>query len=272
MGYVKKNFLAGLELTDFSLINPAVRQWLDTVANVRLHGSTKRRPIDLFAAEKPALKPLPSRPYDLGAILPARANSQFRVILDTNAYSVPAQYAGSRLTLKAYPDHLCIYHQEQLIARHVRRYDRHQDVEDPDHPRALLQERRRASDQKLLVRFLNLTPKAEAFYRGLEERRLSALQHVRRIVALSEIYGTEHTARAIHDALGVRGLQLPVHRQPPGTTPASAAPARRPAPHPPPGPAGVGTARTEPGPLRRRGGGSSQLRRTGPQSHLRRYS
>jgi transposase len=35
VGYVKKNLLAGLELADFAHINPAARQWLDTVANVR---------------------------------------------------------------------------------------------------------------------------------------------------------------------------------------------------------------------------------------------
>jgi len=46
-----------------------------------------------------------------------------------------------------------------------------------------------------------LTPKAEAFYRGLAERRLNVLQHVRKIVALSEIHGPEQTARAIVDAL-----------------------------------------------------------------------
>ena len=116
--------------------------------------------------------------------------------VDTNTYSVPAEYAGAALTLKLYPDHLCIYHQDKLIARHVRRYDRHQDVENPDHPRELLQQRRRASDQKLLIRLLNLTPKAEAFYQGLCDRRLNVLHHVRKIVALSEIYGPEKTAAA----------------------------------------------------------------------------
>jgi transposase len=201
VGYIKKNFLAGLEVSDFSQLNPAARQWLDGVANVRLHGSTKRQPVELFAAERPSLKPLPSRPYDLGVILPARANSQFRVRVDTNTYSVPAAYVGAALTLKLYPDQLCLYHQDQLIARHVRRYDRHQDVEDPDHPRALIQQRRRASDQKLLLRLLSLTPKAEAFYQGLGDRRLNVLHHVRKIVALSEIYGPETTARAIQDAL-----------------------------------------------------------------------
>ena len=201
VGFVKKNFLAGNELTDFAQINPAARQWLDNVANVRIHGSTRRRPVDLLQTERPSLKPLPTEPYDVGVIRPARANSQFRVTVDTNTYSVPAEYAGAALTLKLYPDHLCLYHQDKLIARHVRCYDRHLDFENPDHPRALLAQRRRARDQRLLLRLLALTPKADAFYQGLHERRLNALHHVRKIVALSEIYGPEATRRAIEDAL-----------------------------------------------------------------------
>jgi transposase len=201
VGFTKKNLLAGNELTDFAQVNPAARHWLDSVANVRIHGSTKRRPVDLFQTEKPSLKPLPAQPYDVGVIRPARANSQFRVTVDTNTYSVPAAYAGAALTLKLYPDHLCFYHQDKLIARHVRCYDRHRDFENPDHPRVLLAQRRRARDQKLLLRLLALTPKADAFYQGLAERRLNVLMHVRKIVALSEIYGPELTRRAIEDAL-----------------------------------------------------------------------
>jgi transposase len=201
VGYVKKNFLAGLNPTDFCQLNPAARQWMESIANIRLHGSTKRRPAELFETERPALRPLPPRPYDLGVILPARASSQFRVRVDTNTYSVPAEYASAALMLKLYPDCLCVYHQDKLIARHLRRYDRHQDFEDPDHPRELLQQRRKASDQKLLQRLLALSPRAQAFYQQLAERRLNVTHHVRKIVALSEIYGTEKTARAIADAL-----------------------------------------------------------------------
>jgi hypothetical protein len=201
VGYVKKNFLAGLELTDFAHVNPAARQWLDGVANVRIHGTTRRQPVELLATEKPQLRPLPAQPYDVGVIRPGRASTQFRVTVDANTYSVPAAYAGAALTVKLYPDVLCFYHQDKLIARHVRCYDRYRDFEDPDHPRALLAQRRRARDQKLMLRLLALTPKAEAFYLGLADRRLNALHHVRKIVALSEIYGAELTRRAIEDAL-----------------------------------------------------------------------
>jgi transposase len=201
IGYVKKNFLNGLELAQFSAINPAAQIWLDTIANVRVHLSTQRRPVELFAEERAHLKPLNALPYDIARIASVRASKQFRVTLDTNHYSLPAQYAGQRVTLKAYPDRVCIYHHEQLIARHARSYDRHQDIEDPDHPKALLEKRRNAREQRLLMRFLALSPSAQAYYQGLEQRRLNPRHHLRKIVALAEIYGDEAVGRAIEDGL-----------------------------------------------------------------------
>lgn len=130
VGYVKKNFLAGLDLPPFEAIHPAAAQWLDTVANVRIHGETRRKPIEMFEEEKNFLLPLPPHPYDIGTISRVRASTQFRVTVDTNDYSVPAEYAGARLTLKSYPDRLCIYHEGKLIARHLRCYDKNQDFED----------------------------------------------------------------------------------------------------------------------------------------------
>ena len=174
VSYIKKNFLAGREITSLDLLNLAARQWLDAIANVRLHGATNQRPVDLFAAEKPSLRPLPVVPYDVAVIRPARANSQFRVVVDTNSYSVPAEHAGAAVTLKLYPQHVCIYRDDKLIARHVRHWDQ---------------------------RLLALTPRAEAFYQAMSDRQLNVIHHVRKIVALAEIYGNEPAARAIEDAL-----------------------------------------------------------------------
>ena len=199
-GYIKKNFLGGLDIPDFSAVNPAARQWLAEVANVRVHGATRQKPAELFLAEKPALLPLPTQPYDTGTPRPVRASNLFRVVVDTNRYSVPAEYAGARLILKSYADRLCLYHNGELIARHPRHYDRHQDFEDPDHPKALLAQRHAAREQRLLMQFMKLSPKAEAYHRHLAERRMNPRHHIRQIVALSEIYGHDKVARAIEDA------------------------------------------------------------------------
>ena len=201
VGYVKKNLLAGLEVADFSHLNPTAREWLDTVANVRIHGETRRRPVELFEQERDRLQPLPDTVHDFANLHAVRASNRFRVTFEANRYSVPAEYASQRLTLKAYPDRICIYHHDRLVARHPRSYDRHRDFEHPDHPKALLDQRTSARRQRLLKRFLTLAPCAERYYAELQQRRLNATHHIRKIVALSEVHGEEHTARALADAL-----------------------------------------------------------------------
>ena len=201
VGYVKKNLLAGLEIAEFSHINPTAREWLETVANVRIHGETRRRPVDLFEEERALLQPLPVAVHDFGSVYPVRASNRFRVTFETNRYSVPAEYASQRLTLKAWPDRICIYHHDRLLARHPRSYDRRRDFEHPDHPKALLDQRRSARQQQLMKRFLTLAPCAERHCAELRQRRLNATHHIRKIVALSEIHGQENTARALADAL-----------------------------------------------------------------------
>jgi hypothetical protein len=198
VGYVKKNFLHGLQLTDFQAVNPAARYWLDTVANVRVHGQTQKTPQELFSQEK--LNPLHPLPYEAAVVGPIRVNSQFRIMVDGNRYSVPCHYASSQLTLKRFADRLLVYDQEKLVAEHVRRYDRNQDYELPDHAAPLLLHRRRAREQKLFLRFLALCPKADDYYKQLEQRRLNPKHHVQKIVALSELYGIEAVARAMEDA------------------------------------------------------------------------
>ena len=154
----------------------------------------------MFSEEHGSLIQLAAFPYDVATISQVRACKQFRITLDTNRYSVPAEYAGQRLTLKTYPDRICIYHQEKLIARHVRSYARRQDIEDPDHPKELIAQRKKARDQKIFMRFLMLSPKAQAYYQQLEQRRMNPHHHIIKIVALSEIYGVDPVARVIEDA------------------------------------------------------------------------
>lgn len=115
--------------------------------------------------------------------------------------SLKVGYVGVRVTLKVYPDRICIYYAEQLIARHDRCYDRHKDKEDPNHPKALVAQRRNANEQRLLLRFLTLTTKAAEYHAGLMARRLNWRNHVAKINALAEIYGDGATGRAIEDGL-----------------------------------------------------------------------
>ena len=80
-------------------------------------------------------------------------------------------------------------------------------MKDPDHEQILLLGREQARHQKILLRFLELCPQAQAYCEQLTERRLNVRHHIQKIVALSESFGAEKAARAIADAheLGAYG-------------------------------------------------------------------
>ena len=202
VGYIKKNLLGGLEISSFEALQSHARHWLNEIANQRVHRITNRKPAEMFAAEEqPALQPLGVANFETSLTRLVRASRQFRVQYDANRYSVPAEYAGMRLILKVYADRLLFYHQHQLIAEHHRSYDRGKDIKEPDHERALLAQRRRARDQQSYQRFLALSPHAERFYQQMKQRPLQPHLHVRKIVALADVYGSEAVGQALEDAL-----------------------------------------------------------------------
>jgi transposase len=206
VGYVKKNFLAGLELPDFCAMQPAATLWMETVANVRVHESTHQRPMDRFEEERAHLKRLNPAGFDLARVSTVRATKQFRVPLDSNHYSVPARYAGHRLTLKAYADRVCIYDHDQLVVRHPRSMDRHQDIEDPEHERQLLVQRKSAREQRLVVQFLAISARAQSYREGLQAKHVNARAHLRKILALVDLHGKEAVARALDDGLELQAF------------------------------------------------------------------
>ena len=97
VGYVKKNFLNGLDIPSFAAVHPAATLWRDTVANVRVHGETHRQPSDLFAQEKPRLRPLPAMPYDGAVVRPIGANGCCHVLYDNPRHPIQKIVALSEI-------------------------------------------------------------------------------------------------------------------------------------------------------------------------------
>ena len=208
VGYVKSSFLAGREPSALPAMAPAVVDWLETVANVRKHGTTGKRPLDLFVGnEKAAMLPLPPRGHPCAVVQQVVANNRFRVRVDTNRYSVPATFASQRLTLERCADRIAVYAKDRtLIADHRRCYNRGQDILDPDHERPLLLRTQHTRDRRLLERFLTLGSAAEPYLAGLREKRPDWKSHLRRINALAEIHDRNEVARLLADALEHRAF------------------------------------------------------------------
>ena len=201
VGYVRSNFLAGMEPASLDAINADVRSWLDNTANLRIHGETRKTPMELFLEEAPKLRPLHPIAYETACLHTLRSNNRCRVHFDGNRYSIPPEAASQSLVLKAHPQRIGIYWKDQLIAEHPRCYDRHQTIENPDHSKDLLAHRRQARDQHLQQRFLALGSPARIYYEQLVQRYPNFKHHVQTIMALVEIYGADNVLRAIEDAI-----------------------------------------------------------------------
>lgn len=199
--YLRSAFLAGRETADLDRLNEEVRRWLADVANVRLHRTTLRRPIDLLAEERPLLGPLPQRGYDTRIVRTVKASPLCRVAFEANSYSVPPEHSGAVLVLKASEEEVHLFQGEREIARHRRVRGRGEDVVDPAHVRALIGKKHRGERGAVVQRFLTLCPEAQAYLTGLVRAEIALYHHLRRILALWDRYGHDEVAAAVRHAL-----------------------------------------------------------------------
>lgn len=91
--------------------------------------------------ERPLLRLLPARPFACCVTRQVSLTPYSQVIYETNRYSVPVEKARKTLVVKAYPFHVEVFHETDLLARHPRSYEHGQDVFNPLHYLALLEQR-----------------------------------------------------------------------------------------------------------------------------------
>jgi len=120
--YIKRNFFAGRDQNDADDTKRELARWVDEIANQRIHGTTHRRPIELFAEDRDALRPLTERRYELAIWYQPRVHQDSHVAFDKRLYSVPWTLIGQQLWLRATPSSITIRDdKEELVATHARR-------------------------------------------------------------------------------------------------------------------------------------------------------
>jgi transposase len=199
--YIRSNFLLGRDFRSLEEINCAAATWRDETANRRIHKTTGKRPIDLFAEEKANLLALPAGSYDTRILRSCRVTPDCRVTFENNTYSIPPKYVGRWLTLRASPSEVFVYDGAALVVQHRRSDATHQDILLPEHVQAVLDQKRRATGQTLQRLFLALGPEAQPYFSGLVKSELSVERHLQRILDLVATYGRTEVMGAIAHAL-----------------------------------------------------------------------
>jgi transposase len=118
--YVKR-FLRGKEFASLDDLNARLLEWIINVADERVHGTTHRKPAEMFLEEKDLLL---SRQGRRAYVLEERAvrhvSKDCLVAFETNRYSVPYRLAGKRVEVLTDGEMIKIYHGGELISCHPR--------------------------------------------------------------------------------------------------------------------------------------------------------
>lgn len=152
IGYAQRNFFAPIpKVKDFASLNNQLRQACLNDMQRRVRGED-RLVADVWQAEKVAL--LPANPVDYPAYAShvVKVNPYSQVVFETNRYSVPSEYVGKQLALRAYPFQVEVLSLAQIVAKHPRCFGREQDILDPLHYLGLLEQRPGAFEYAVPIR------------------------------------------------------------------------------------------------------------------------
>lgn len=112
---MRGKFWAGERLNSLYEAQHAVVRWCTSTPGLRTHGATCARPRGVFDnAELPKLLPVPPQ-YDVPIFKDAKAHRDFHAEIGRALYSLPQQWIGSTLSVRADTELVNFYHRRTLV-------------------------------------------------------------------------------------------------------------------------------------------------------------
>jgi transposase len=212
VGYVQRNFMSPIpQVKDYAELNAHLLERCRRDVQRRVRG--QKEPVaGLWEAEKPFLLPLSGPDYPACTSHVVKVNPYSQVVFETNRYSVPVEYVGKQLVLRAFPFRIEILSLSAKAATHPRCFGREQDILNPLHYLDLLVQRPGAFEHALPLRQWRKRWPAD-YERLLEElqKRWPDGRGVREFVSILKLhrqYPEEQVVQAIHKAIALGATHL----------------------------------------------------------------
>lgn len=116
--YIRQDFFLARRFQNLGDLNRQLRQWLDTVANVRVHGTTQRVVAKHFGEERASLQCLPAGMFNGVIRLERRVSHEGLISVGGNYYSVPDRARRRTLDVHTLAHEIRIYEDNELLAVH----------------------------------------------------------------------------------------------------------------------------------------------------------
>jgi len=117
--YVKNNFLPLRSFNNFTDANRQLAQWNRNTARERVHGTTRRKPSELFETyELQALKPVPSMRFEISVWKQLKVCRDTHIQFDRAYYSVPCELRGKHVWARKTSSQITVFHGNNLVSVH----------------------------------------------------------------------------------------------------------------------------------------------------------
>jgi transposase len=209
VGYARRNFLVPVpRCSSWQELNAQLIEQCRKRRERRLRGHEQTIG-ERFEKDREVLLPLPPVPYEACEKRTTRVTSLSLVRYRSNDYSVPTAYGHREVLIKGYVHAVVICSGSEIIARHIRSYEREDMIFDPLHYLALLEQKPNALDQAAPLASWQL-PEEFARLRRLLEARLAkrGKREFVQVLRLLETFRQEEVAQAVRQALSLGAISF----------------------------------------------------------------
>jgi len=205
--YIETNLLNGRSFRSLEHLNEVTRWWLANVADVRMHRTTKKRPLDAHAEEQPHLLPLPEHHYDTAQVVYRVVDVEGSITYGNNQYSVPWRMVGEVLPVRVTETELFVYDRQiRQLAQHQRLLGQTgQRRTDPAH-----RPPRDHREQVVLLqqRFTQLGEVGSRFLEGLLKKQRCGKRQAQKVLLLLNAYHRNDILAAMDRAVRYHAYSL----------------------------------------------------------------
>ena len=203
--YARLNFMVPVpQVKDYDELNQLLRECCRSDLDRLLRGKGALSKKELLAEDRLAGLALPDDKFDYRKTASTFASSESLVRYDTNDYSVPVRRAHHQVTIKASVSSIEIYHQDKLIAKHRRCWDRQRQIFEPMHYLELLERKPGSLDHARPLEGWQLPECFTSYRRCLETHRDNGTKEYIQILLLLNKYSLQQITKAINKALNCR--------------------------------------------------------------------
>lgn len=200
--YIRDAFFAARVYADLAELNRQAAEWCATAAVDRSWVDDRSRTVrQAFEDERERLLSPPSEPFPAHERLEVEVGKTPYVRFDLNDYSVPHDRVQRTLVVYADLDKVRIADGNQVVATHVRCWDRAQQLEQPEHLQRLVDEKRRAREHRGLDRLARAARSSQSFLRLVAERGGNVGNTTARLLVILDSVGAGELEEALVEAI-----------------------------------------------------------------------